>query len=135
MEYDLRKLLSRYPLSQVHTCLYQELLDTYLYLSSVFHSPICCIYAIYHKSTNNCIYVGATLDFHNRISWHHHEYTLFPNRNLYKEIRSKGGWNSYSFKLLESIDDPTFLYNRERHFIHLLSPSTNMLSPPNRRLQ
>jgi hypothetical protein len=135
MQQEIQQLLSHYPISQVHSALYEEMLDTYLYLSSIYQNPVCCIYAIYHKSTNKCIYVGATLDLNNRISWHHHEYKLFPKRKLYSKIQKTGGWDSYKFKLLESIENIAFLYNRERYYIQLLSPSSNMLSPPNKKLQ
>jgi hypothetical protein len=135
MDQDLQQLLSQHSIIQVHSTLYKEMLDTYIYLSSVYNSPICCIYGIYHTSTKKCIYIGATLDLHNRIPWHHYEYNIFPNRKLYKEIQEGDGWNSYSFKLLESLQETASLFIKEKYYIHLLSPSTNMLSPPNKILQ
>ena len=134
MEKELAVITSKYGLAVIHNKVYNEMLMTYLYLSKVYMNPVSCIYGIYETANMKCIYIGSTLDFENRINWHHKEYDDYPKRKLYKYVRSSGGWNGFTFRLLEPIEDTRVLFQRERYYIDLLLPTTNMLSPPQRLL-
>lgn len=111
---------------------YDTSFSTYLYLSSVFNNDIMCIYGIFNKIDNSCIYIGSTTCLQNRIPWHHEEYQLFPERKLYRHVRTSGGWNTFYFKILEQLSDITNIYLREKLYINILAPSANSISPPNK---
>ena len=127
-------MLAKYGHKAIHIELYEEMLSTYLYLSYVFMKPVKCIYGIYSKFNNTCIYVGCSTNFYNRIQWHHYEYALYPKRKLYQTITLTGGWNNYYFKLIENIENINTIFLKEHHYIKELSPTSNTLSPPKKHI-
>jgi hypothetical protein len=130
MMQELQTLISKHGLESVHNALNKDMYHTYLYLQNIFTSDLSCIYGIFHKSSDLCIYIGCSIDFTNRINWHYQEYHLFPNRKLYKIIKDSGGWNNYSFKIIENISDHSSLYDRERFWIKQFAPNGNTIQPP-----
>jgi hypothetical protein len=127
---DLRKIISQHGLQSVHDVLNKEMYHTYLYLQNIFSQDISCIYGIFNKTSDVCIYIGCSIDFTNRINWHYQEYCLFPNRKLYKIIKESGGWDHYIFKIIENLTDHRHLYDRERFWIKHYRPNGNTLHHP-----
>ncbi len=132
MQSELRDLITRYGLQEVCLALQEEMSSLYLDLHQIFADQTPCIYGIYKTMSTTCIYVGCTLNLTNRISWHHQESTLFPTRKLYKTIRENGGWSSYSFRILETLQTHTQIHHKESEWIQRLSPIGNSIKPPQR---
>ena len=135
MDKEIKTIVSKYGYQETYSALYKELLSDYLYLSDLFRTPVKCIYGIYSNNKNTCIYIGCSLNFQNRISWHHYESNLYPKRKLYKSILQSGGWDKYSFRILENLEDITGIFEKETMYIQKLSPIANTLLPPNKLLQ
>ena len=61
----------------------------------------------------------------------HKEYLLYPQRKIYKVIRESGGWESFSFKIIEHLDQSNDIHFREKYWIAHFKPRGNSISPPN----
>ena len=127
---ELRTLIAKHGLQSVSHALNNEMYYTYLYLQNIYSTHLSCIYGIFDKVSDKCVYIGCSLDFTNRITWHFQEYHLFPNRKLYKLIKDAGGWPVFSFKIIENITEHHHIYHRERFWIKHYSPPGNSINPP-----
>ena len=130
MREEIRCLIAKYGYPSVIEALHKEMYDSYISLDSILNPPIVCIYGIFHILTDTCIYVGCSINFSNRIPWHHKEYLLYPQRKLYKLIRESGGWDSFSFKIIEHLDQSNDIHFREKYWIAFYKPTGNSISPP-----
>lgn len=134
MEEELRQLIEKYGICSVHKRLYDIMFSEFGYLSWIFEEKVACVYGIFRKSDNQCIYVGSSFHYYLRLTRHYHDYSEFPNRKLYRIIRESGGWKNYNFKVIEMLDDISIMYFRENYHFKLLKPIGNSLPPPNRKL-
>lgn len=130
MEEDICALIASYGFQNVYTTFQEILFSNFMYLNRIFQESITCIYGIFRKSDNSCIYIGCSIHLHNRVQWHYHDYDNLSKRKLYKIIRESGGWQKYYFKVLEKIDDTNIMYARESYYIKTLKPIGNSIMPP-----
>jgi len=61
------------------------------------------IYNIKHKELT-LVYVGSTRDLTKRINVHNNDYLKYPESKVYKTIKDNGGWEAFTFNVLEEID-------------------------------
>lgn len=132
LQEEIRMIIGEYGLKKVYLAVQEELLSNYLHFSRVYSKPVACIYGIFQKSDNKCIYIGCSIDLENRINWHHSGYIEYPKRKVYDTIRQLGGWNMCYFRILEPLDDITNMFLREKFYITLYSPIGNTVAPPDR---
>jgi group I intron endonuclease len=100
-------------------------------MSSIFNIPqeqakLSGIYVI-RNTTNNKIYVGSAVNLQNRF-WIHFS-RLRANNHINKHLQAsfnKNGENSFTFNLLEIVEDKDELINREQHYIDTLQPHYNI---------
>ncbi len=100
-------------------------------MSSVFNIPqeqakLSGIYVIRNK-INNKIYIGSAVNLQNRF-WIHFS-KLRANNHVNKHLQAsfnKNGENSFTFNLLELVEDKDQLINREQHYIDTLQPHYNI---------
>lgn len=84
-------------------------------------------------------YVGHTTDFTKRKTKHkyscNHEAHKTFNYDVYKMIRSKGGWSNWSMIEIEKYpcSDGNEARKRERHWYEALKPSLNIVVPTRTR--
>lgn len=109
-------------------------------MSSIFNIPqeqakLSGIYVI-RNTTNNKIYVGSAVNLQNRF-WIHFS-RLRANNHVNRHLQAsfnKNGENSFTFNLLEIVEDKDKLINREQHYIDTLQPHYNIAReagrPPN----
>ncbi len=80
-------------------------------------------------------YVGSTTNLTNRINQHkfscNTEYNEKYNFKIYKFMRENGGFDNYTFNILEeyNCENKNELFNRERYYIDLLGSSLNIQIP------
>ena len=80
------------------------------------------------NSTITDCYVGVTKNKKQRESQHKYNVKKGKesNRWLYNKIRETGGWDNWTFEILEEFPyDREIMTNRERHYIEQFSPSLN----------
>ena len=100
-------------------------------MSSIFNIPqeqakLSGIYIIRNK-INNKIYVGSAVNLQNRF-WIHIS-RLRADKHVNKHLQAsfnKNGEESFTFNLLEIVEDREQLISREQHFIDILQPHYNM---------
>lgn len=88
------------------------------------------IYRIYCKDPScNEFYIGSTNNIISRISHHKHGASN-KNEMLYRIIRGNGGWDNWTYEILDFIDDCTRneAYIREQCWIEQLRPTLNCCS-------
>ena len=95
-------------------------------------------YYVYKLFNPDCteFYIGSTKDLKERKRQHkkscNTENTSKYNMNLYQYIRDHGGYNSWSYEILEHIRNSINVYelrNVERKYIEQLKPSLNTQLP------
>ena len=86
-------------------------------------------------------YIGSTKDLKRRKAGHKHfcntENSRYHNYKVYQYIREHGGYNSWSYEILEHIRNSINVYelrNVERKYIEELKPSLNC-EIPNRTIE
>ena len=97
----------------------------------------CCVYEIYCKDTSiDQIYVGSTCNLKKRIILHksdcYNENSKGFNLPLYKFIRENGGFNNFTYEVLDDCIDVNCkedLLKKERMYYDLLKPSLNSFRP------
>lgn len=136
MEDELRALIWKYGIDNIHKTFNDIMYHEFMYLSWMFEEKVACIYGICSKSDNKCIYVGSSFHYYNRIRWHQYEYIRFPKRKLYKLIRESGGWEKYYFGIIKNIDNDEIIdmYSIEKKYFMILKPIGNSLTPPDRKI-
>lgn len=91
---------------------------------------ICCVYLL---SNGSLKYIGSTKDLKKRIGEHINKCynSNIPKYNLkvYQQIRSNGGWNDFNFTIVEHIDNPETLIEREQYYYDVLRPELNSQRP------
>jgi group I intron endonuclease len=90
---------------------------------------ICCIYQITSKVHPDRIYVGSTLDFHDRVRRHKNQLKLKNHHNI--KIQShvdKHGIDDLLFSVLEIIcfESKEQVIGREQYYIDTLNPYLNI---------
>lgn len=63
-------------------------------------------YVIYNIKHNELplVYIGSTRDLAKRIKVHNIDYLKYPESKVYKTIRDNGGWEAFTFNVLEEIE-------------------------------
>ena len=84
------------------------------------------VYMLYCKDTNiKDFYIGYTTDYRTRIL--NHKYNTYNtdskkyNIKVYEFIRSNGGWDNWTSKIIEEDCD----IHREKYYYELLQPTLN----------
>ena len=92
------------------------------------------VYKLFSKNATE-YYIGSTKKFHNRQIEHKtrckSEKSREYNKKLYKYIRDNGGFDEWTFEILEKgeYENKKLLYDRERFFIEQNKPSLNCEIP------
>ena len=91
---------------------------------------ICCIYLL---SNGSLKYIGSTKDLKRRIGKHisdcYNSNIPKYNSKVYQQIRTNGGWNDFNFTIVEYIDNPETLIEREQYYYDVLRPELNSQRP------
>lgn len=83
----------------------------------------------------NCLYIGSTKNFHNRMIRHRYSAdNLQFNigcKKIYLKIRELGGFENVSCEVVQSFENlnKKQLLEKEKEYINLLKPSCNMRKP------
>lgn len=94
------------------------------------------IYKFIHNCSNTCnnccnTYVGLTTNYKDRIRVHKRVTTNPANKSytmkMYETIRMLGGWNNFTFYIIEEYPCRTFqeARQREKFWIDTIKPSLN----------
>lgn len=88
------------------------------------------IYCIRQLSTNIMIYIGSGKYLSSRRCTHKFMYEKFPDRKLYKFMRENGGWDAFTFEVLEETDVNSLqLRYLEKDYIKRNNPICNLYTP------
>lgn len=74
-------------------------------------------------SANNKIYIGSAVNL--KIRWKRHRNELINNKHvnvILQNAFNKYGLESFSFEIIEIVDDGTNLFEREQHYLDTLKP-------------
>ncbi|MEK6882694.1 MAG: GIY-YIG nuclease family protein [Nanoarchaeota archaeon] len=86
------------------------------------------IYKIYFKQNPEKIYIGSATNFSNRKIRHTHQLKKGTHNNLYlQRLYKKYGHKNLIFEIIEKLESPLFLIQREQFFINSLKPQINIL--------
>lgn len=86
------------------------------------------IYKIYFKQKPEILYIGSAVDFNLRMIRHKHHLKKGIHRNLHlQRSYNKYGKENMVFEILEKLNSPEFLIQREQFFIDSLNPQINIL--------
>lgn len=96
-----------------------------------------CIYKLRHieDSNNNNIYIGSTVNLKTRITDHKksciNSTSVNYNRHVYKFIRQNGGWDMWTYDIIEHFpcNDKKTLHIRETYWMDKLKPTLNVYKP------
>jgi hypothetical protein len=89
------------------------------------------IYKITHNDDNTQFYIGSTIRISSRKAHHKKNCTNKVGKSywcyLYQYIRANGGWDSFTFEILETFqyESKTLVREKEQEFINKLSPTLN----------
>jgi hypothetical protein len=87
------------------------------------------IYGIFHKITNTCVYIGSTQNIGERIERHKQLSDTEKCQWIHTYIKERGGWNEYTFGLLEEREREKGLNYIESLWCESAEPAGNRISP------
>ena len=85
----------------------------------------CCIYLI-HSDSSNKTYVGKSVNEVKREKGHENACFKENNQDVHKHIVATGGWDNWKMLILERVENPADLQDKEQYWIDKLKPSLNM---------
>ena len=85
-----------------------------------------CVIYILHSDDSNKTYVGKSVDEVKREDGHHRACLKENNQDIHKHIMSNGGFDNWTMTILERVENPDDLQDREQFWIDKLLPSLNM---------
>lgn len=83
----------------------------------------------------NCLYIGSTKNYHNRMIRHRHNADNLEvnigSKKIYQKIRELGGFENISCQVIQTFNNVNKqqLLEKEKEYINLLKPSCNMRRP------
>ena len=85
-----------------------------------------CVVYLLHSDDSNKTYVGKSINESKRKQGHLKSCLEDKNQNVHKHIMETGGFDNWNMTILERMDTPEKLQEREQYFIDKIKPSLNM---------
>ena len=85
-----------------------------------------CVVYLLHSDDSNQTYVGKSINESKRKQGHLKSCLEDKNQNVHKHIMETGGFDNWNMSILERLDKPEKLQEREQYWIDKLKPSLNM---------
>lgn len=98
---------------------------------------ICCIYRITSKVHPDRIYIGSTVDFHNRVRTHKYQLKKQTHHNIKLQSHAdKYGVEDFTFEIVEivNVESNVLLIQIEQSYLDLLHPYLNINTIADRSL-